>query len=92
MNNLDKTINREPFSHGRITRVIPKRNSYVLKVHKKIETSHLTLPSLNEDQEKRLKEILKLHQDGYTKRQITDHMNQKYKKTIFHTKTILFEP
>ena len=67
--------------------MIKKRNPYVLKIHKKIETSHLNLTSLNEDQEKRLKEILKLHQDGHTNRQISDHMNRKYKKTIFYNKT-----
>ena len=70
-----------------MTGVIKKRNPYVLKIHKRIETSFLNLPSLNEDQEKRLKEILKLHQDEYTNRQISDQMNKKYKKTIFHNKT-----
>ena len=58
-------------------------NPYVLKIHKKITTKHLSLLRIkNEEVGKRLEDIYRLHIEGKSTREITDFMNQKYGTTL----------
>ena len=62
------------------------KNPWILKIHKRIETKFLSIPIMYQEQENRLIEMKRMKDSGFSNREISDHFNEKYKKTIYHDK------
>lgn len=62
-------------------------NPYILRIHKRIRTGFLSLPSIySEERIERLEDIWSLYNQGKSTTEITDWMNEKYGTTLFTNK------
>ena len=77
-NYLDELIHDNTFRHGGVILGGFLLNPYILTIHKRVTTKHLSLPRLSPKSEERLEYIWKLHEEGKSNTYILDKMNKKY--------------